>query len=102
MAITAIAELLIKPGQLSRFLQICETVSEGSNAEPGVLEFRFFQDKRQPCKFFILERYVDKAAVATHKRMPHTLAFFEQQEALVESASMNVVLDEGQFSAEEH
>jgi quinol monooxygenase YgiN len=101
MAIHAIAEILVKEGALPAFLGLTETLIAESNAEPGVLEYRFFQDKANPRKFFVLEVYKDKEAVAAHRAMPHTLAFFEQQADIVESAGLSVVLPETEFIGKE-
>ncbi len=49
-------------------------IAECLREEPGLLDFRFFQDETNPNRFYDFETYVDEAALAAHRAPGSALA----------------------------
>ena len=90
--IYALAEVTAKDGKLEQFKKAMNDLKEGSLLEAGVIDYQILQHKREKNKFFVIERYKDKAAVELHKKAAHTLAYFEVKPEVVESAVLHVVV----------
>ena len=65
----------VLPGQLDAFLEATRANHEGSVREPGNCRFDVLRDPADPTRFVLYEAYVDAAAAAAHKTMPHYLAW---------------------------
>jgi autoinducer 2-degrading protein len=49
-------------------------ITECLREEPGLLDFRFFQDETNPNRFYDFETYTDEAALAAHRAPGSALA----------------------------
>jgi quinol monooxygenase YgiN len=55
-----------------------------SRAEPGCLAINAFRSVRDPRLFYIHSRWIDERAFDIHAELPHTVAFLERVEALID------------------
>lgn len=54
---------------------IMEKMIRASRAEPGCLEYAYAVDLLEPDRLRIIERWVDRAALAAHLATPHLAEF---------------------------
>lgn len=59
-------------------------VLEPTRAEPGCLGIHGFRSLRDPRSFFIHSHWKDEAAFEVHAGLPHTVAFIERVQALID------------------
>lgn len=78
-----IARITGKPGRDHEILEALAHLERQTQAEPGCLEFRFFQSITRATDFVLLEQFASASALQEHLQMPYTKAFFAAQ--LVES-----------------
>ena len=58
----------VLPERREEFIALMQRhIAECLRDEPGLLDFRFFQDETNPNRFYDFETYVDEAALATHR-----------------------------------
>jgi quinol monooxygenase YgiN len=55
-----------------------------TRAEPGCLAINAFRSLRDPRLFYIHLRWIGETAFDVHAELPHTVAFLERVEALVD------------------
>lgn len=67
--------LEIEEARVEKFLEVMKVDAEGSRAEKGCIRFDVLQDKDQANKFMLYEVYEDDAAVESHRKEPHYLAW---------------------------
>jgi len=69
--ITVIVHYRAHPGNAERLRAVLARHSKTSEAEPGCLHFRAYQDTEDPDRFALYEAYTDDAAFAAHRRSEH-------------------------------
>lgn len=67
----------VKQARLDAFIEATRVNHEASILEPGNLRFDVIQLEEDPTRFVLYEWYVDEAAVAEHRTMPHYHAWRE-------------------------
>ncbi|WP_205695487.1 putative quinol monooxygenase [Conexibacter sp. SYSU D00693] len=65
------AVLPIKPENRDAFVEAAKGLVEASRAEPGNLEYGFYESIETPGEFRAVERYVDQAAFQAHVTSEH-------------------------------
>jgi quinol monooxygenase YgiN len=65
------------PETLDDALALARDHVERSRAEPGCLEHRVLRDVDEPSTLVFFERWADRDALATHFRVPESVAFVE-------------------------
>ena len=73
--IVTIVHVLVKPENISQFIEATKINHENSVKENGNLRFDVLQDASDPMKFVIYEAYTDEASVARHKETSHYLTW---------------------------
>lgn len=73
----------IDPTQRDRAAEAARQMMEGSNAEPGCIEYTISADLRQDDLFHIFERWEDQAALDAHFKTPHMGVFQEAIKSVV-------------------
>lgn len=61
----------IKNGQNEAFLKVMSTVIERTRKEPGNLQYELCVDEANPQRYFLIEKYQDRAAYEFHTQQPH-------------------------------
>jgi quinol monooxygenase YgiN len=69
--ITVIVHYRAHPGNAERVAAVLARHSKTSEAEPGCLHFRAYQDAEDPERFALYEGYEDQAAFDAHRRSEH-------------------------------
>jgi len=69
--ITVIVHYRAHAGNSERVRAVLARHSRASEAEPGCLQFRAFQDAADPERFALYEAYADEAAFDAHRRSDH-------------------------------
>jgi quinol monooxygenase YgiN len=69
--ITVIVHYRAHPGNAERVAAVLAGHSKASEAEPGCLHFRAYQDTEDPERFALYEGYEDQAAFDAHRRSEH-------------------------------
>jgi quinol monooxygenase YgiN len=69
--ITVIVHYRAHPGNAERVRAVLAKHARASEAEPGCLQFRAFQDAEDPERFALVEAYEDAAAFEAHRRSEH-------------------------------
>lgn len=64
-------ELNIKPEVREEFLRVIRNNKEGSDAEPGCLQYSWGENIETPNKFHFHEQYIGEEGVAAHSAAPH-------------------------------
>ncbi len=74
-----------RPGMRDRFLElICrEGIPAAARAEPGNLQYDYCVPVDRPDDLFLIEKYVDAAAVTFHAHQKHTERLVELKEEYV-------------------
>ena len=60
------ARFTARPEHLATVEQLITGLAADVHREPGNVEFSVYQETGDPCRFFVFERYVDRAAFETH------------------------------------
>lgn len=63
----------IKTGQNEGFLRVIEPVIEQTRKEPGNLQYELSVDEANPQRYFLIEKYQDRAAYEFHTQQPYLL-----------------------------
>ena len=67
-----VATINIKPGFKEQFMVSMLEDADGSvNNEPGCLRFDVLEDSENPNRIYLMEEYVDEAALQSHTQQPH-------------------------------
>lgn len=69
--------VVAKPGAADEVEAECLAHVRRSRAEPGCLLHEVARDAEDPNRFVFLEHWADRAALATHFRVPASLQFVE-------------------------
>jgi quinol monooxygenase YgiN len=69
------AEFTARPDRLPEVERLITRLAEHVRHEPGNLEFTVYQRAEDPCRFFVFERYVDRAAFEAHLAAPYGATF---------------------------
>ena len=69
------AEFTARPERLDEVERLIIRLAEDVRQEPGNQEFTVYQRVEDPCRFFVFERYVDRAAFEVHLAAPYGAAF---------------------------
>lgn len=73
--IRIVAELVVKPEHREALMPVLERLVEGSRNEPGNNGYDLTEDLKDPCRFFVIERWASKEAIDVHGAAPHFQAF---------------------------
>lgn len=65
--------VIVKAEKLDAFLCLLREHASGSRAEPGCLRFEVLREIGAPCRFRILETWVDRGALEAHRETLHYL-----------------------------
>jgi len=71
----------VKPEHLEAFVDATRANHEASIREPGNLRFDILRSVEDPTRFVLYEWFLDEAASAAHKTMPH---YFEWRDAVTD------------------
>ena len=69
------AEFTARPERLADVVRLITQLAEDVREEPGNLEFTVYQRAEDPCRFFVFERYADRAAFEAHLAAPYGATF---------------------------
>ena len=69
--ITLIVSIRIKPYSVAAWRRLTLENAAESLKEPGILAFDLLEDRADPCRFALVERYRDEDAIAKHKDTAH-------------------------------
>jgi quinol monooxygenase YgiN len=97
--IYVIASIQVRPGGLSRFMEILKSNVPAVKAEKGCIEYRPTVDvdaglppqRLEPDTVVIIERWESLDALRTHLSSPHMLAYREKVKDLVSGISIKVL-----------
>ncbi len=91
--VVIIAEFVIKPEQLSAFLEVVDADARGSleNEDGGCLAFDVLRPQEGGDRVVLHEVYRDVQALDAHRQMPHDLAFKQASAPLVEALKVQVL-----------
>ena len=82
------AEFTARPGSVSEVQRLITGLAADGHREPGNQEFTVYQRAEDPCRFFVFERYADRAAFEAHLAAPYGAVFNAALgEHIVESGS---------------
>ena len=84
MALVIFARFHARAGQQDAVAAAIRTVVAPTRAEPGCLAIDGFRSTRDPRLFYIHSRWVDEAAFERHAGLPHTVAFLERVQTLID------------------
>ena len=62
---------VIKPGHEAEAVNLFQTVTEHTRAEPGCRMYLAHRSTAEPRRFFLYEQYDDQAALDAHRAAPH-------------------------------
>lgn len=83
-------ELEIDPDQVDEFKERLSKHADNSRGEEGCRGFDMAQDRKDPTKIYIWERYRDMEAVDDHANSPHLAEFRELTKDMVKNRTINV------------
>ena len=97
--IHVVASINVRPGSLSRFLEIFKSNVPNVIAEKGCIEYRPTVDidaglaaqRLEPDTAVIIERWESLDALRNHLGSPHMLAYREKVKDLVSSVTLKVL-----------
>ena len=69
------AEFTALPGRRPEVERLITDLADEVRQEPGNQEFTVYQEAADPCRFFVLERYADRAAFEAHLAAPYGATF---------------------------
>lgn len=69
------AEFTARPERRAEVECLITGLAGDVHREPGNLEFSVYQRADDPCRFFVFERYVDRAAFEAHLSAPYGAVF---------------------------
>ena len=69
--LAVVATFLVKDGEIDRFREEMKINEAASRMEPGIRDYRTYQDRENPNLFVNFEAYVDQKAFDDHVATPH-------------------------------
>ena len=69
------ARFTARPEQLTTVERLIRGLAADVAQEPGNIEFTVYQEALDRCRFFVFERYVDRAAFETHLAADYGVVF---------------------------
>jgi quinol monooxygenase YgiN len=81
-----LAKASVGEGAIDAARDAIQTMVEASNAEEGCVSYAFTQDILDPGIMYIVEKWIDEAALVAHFQTPHMAAF----QAALGSLDVNV------------
>lgn len=72
-----------RPGQEAALQDALTLLTEQSREESGCLEYTLLQDRTDPARLSIYERWADTAAIDAHDRTRHVVAFVARLDELL-------------------
>jgi quinol monooxygenase YgiN len=75
MTIGVVAKIKVKAGQEAAFKDVFGALQAAVRAnEPGCKQYDFFQSKKEPQVFVVMEQYASQADLDAHGKTPHFTA----------------------------
>jgi len=96
MELYIFARFHARDGRAAALAAALRAVLAPTRAEPGCLAINAFRSLRDPSLFYVHSRWTDEAAFDIHAELPHTLAFMERVEPLIDhsfEAVRTIMLD---------
>ncbi|WNV74046.1 putative quinol monooxygenase [Geodermatophilus sp. DSM 44513] len=88
MVFSLVVQMEVRPGRREEFLAgMTENARSSVREEPGCLRFDVCSVEGDENRFYLYELYVDAAAHAAHKQMPHFLEWRKTAERVLASQS---------------
>ena len=72
-----------RPGQEAALQAALTLLTRQSREEAGCLEYTLLEDRDDPARLSIYERWADTAAIDAHDRTPHVTAFVARFDELL-------------------
>ena len=72
-----------RPGQEAALQHALTLLTEQSREEAGCLEYTLLEDRDDPARLSIYERWTDTAAIDAHDQTPHVAAFVARFDELL-------------------
>lgn len=72
-----------RPGQEAALQDALTLLAEQSREESGCLEYTLLEDRADPARLSIYERWADTAAIDAHDQTPHVAAFVARFDELL-------------------
>ena len=72
-----------RPGQEAALRNALTLLAEQSREETGCLEYTLLEDRDDPARLSIYERWTDTAAIDAHDRTPYVTAFVGRLDELL-------------------
>ena len=72
-----------RPGQEAALREALTLLTGQSREEAGCLEYSLLEDRDDPARLSIYERWADTAAIDAHDRTPHVAAFVARLDELL-------------------
>ena len=84
MELFIFARFHARPGNEGALAEVLRDVAAPSREEPGCVSIHAFRSIRDPHLFYIHSRWKDEAAFERHAGLPHTVAFLERVQPLID------------------
>ncbi len=86
MELYIFARFHARDGRAAALAAALRAVLAPTRAEPGCLAINAFRSLRDPSLFYVHSRWTDEAAFDIHAELPHTLAFMQRVEPLIDNS----------------
>jgi len=97
MEVYIFARFHARDGHAAALAAALRVVLAPTRAERGCLAINVFRSLRDPNLFYVHSRWIDEAAFDVHAELPHTRAFVQRIEALIDhplEALRTIMLDD--------
>jgi quinol monooxygenase YgiN len=84
MEVYIFARFHARDGHAAALAATVRAVLAPTRAEPGCIAINAFRSLRDPGLFYIHSRWIDERAFDLHAELPHTRAFVERVEPLID------------------
>jgi len=84
MELYIFARFHARDGHAAALAATLRAVLAPTRAEPGCLAINAFRSLRDPGLFYVHSRWIDEAAFDLHAELPHTRAFVQRVEPLID------------------
>ncbi|OON62708.1 hypothetical protein B0920_04495 [Massilia sp. KIM] len=101
MSVEVIATLEARPDRKAEVEAALSVLVRQSRQEPGVRRYDLYRDSARPASFYLIEAYMDEAALEAHRGSAHCLRFREQAGDLLLGAPRVAVLEAVELVPEE-
>src|SRR5262245_33557773 len=88
--VNVVAILVARPGKTEELRTLLAGMVGPSRGEQGNLKYNLWQDKADPGRFVLEERYVDDAASAAHHTTPHFKNYLSRVNDLAERTALRL------------